>query len=248
MAQYFLLNYAGGHFQLFGSKHISALSIIILICLSFFYFRGRWDGRQKRIIRLALGTALALNELALHIWSAYWGIWNIQTMLPLHLCSVMVWVSVYALIAKDYRLYDFVYFLGMGGAIQALLTPADASAYDFPHFRIMQTFISHGLLVIIPIYLTVVEGLRPTLNSFKRLFLWVNIYLIVVFFINRSIGSNYLFTAQKPPSPTLMDALSPWPWYIPESEVLAFVIFFVLYLPFLIQDRRAKQKSSSNFS
>ncbi|MCC7117299.1 MAG: TIGR02206 family membrane protein [Anaerolineales bacterium] len=239
MAQYFSLNYAGGHFQLFGIKHLVALASIALICLSFFHFRNVWSERQKNAVRLGLGLTLALNELALHIWSAYWGIWNVQTMLPLHLCSVMVWVTVSMTLSKNYQLYDFAYFLGMGGAIQALLTPADASAYDFPHFRILQTFISHGLLVIIPIYLTVVEGLRPTLHSFKRLFLWANVYLIIVFFINRAIGSNYLFTAQKPPSPTLMDALSPWPWYIPEAEVLAFLVFLLLYLPFFIQDRRA---------
>lgn len=241
MAQYFLLNYTGEPFQPFGVKHLIALSIIALFCLSFFYFRNIWNEKQRNTVRITLGVALALNELSLHIWSAYWGIWNIQTMLPLHLCSVMVWVAVYMMLAKNYKLYDFVYFLGMGGAIQALLTPADAATYDFPHFRIMQTFISHGLLVAIPIYLTVVEGLRPTLNSFKRLFIWTNIYMVIIFFLNRLIGSNYLFIAQKPPSPTLMDALSPWPWYIPELEIVAFIILFILYLPFFIKDRFASK-------
>lgn len=30
--------------------------------------------------------------------------------------------------------------------------------------------------------------------------------------------------------------LAPWPWYILELEVIALVIFGVMYLPFLIKD------------
>jgi uncharacterized membrane protein YwaF len=32
--------------------------------------------------------------------------------------------------------------------------------------------------------------------------------------------------------------LAPWPWYIFEIEAIAFAIFFLLYLPFLIKDWR----------
>ena len=126
--------------------------------------------------------------------------------------------------------------------MQAVLTPADAAAYNFPHFRIMQTFIAHGLLINIAIYMTVVEGFRPTLQSFKRVAIWTNVYLLIIFFVNLAIGSNYLFVAGKPDFPTLLDALAPWPWYIFEMEALGFAIFFILYLPFLIKDWRTKQQ------
>ncbi|HNH27235.1 MAG TPA: TIGR02206 family membrane protein, partial [Anaerolineales bacterium] len=117
----------------------------------------------------------------------------------------------------------------------------DIAMYDLPHYRSLQSLIAHGLLITIPIFMTVVEGYRPTFASFKRIFIWTNIYMVIIFFLNRVIGSNYLFIAQKPPSPTLMDMLSPWPWYIPQLEVVAFIIFFILYIPFLIKDQRAKQ-------
>ena len=114
------------------------------------------------------------------------------------LCAVIIWLSSYMLVTKNYTIYELVYFMGLGGAMQAVLTPADAAAYNFPHFRIMQTFIAHGLLINIAIYMTVVEGFRPTLQSFKRVFIWTNIYMVVIFFVNLAIGSNYLFIAYKP--------------------------------------------------
>lgn len=156
------------------------------------------------------------------------------------MCSVMVWSSLYMLLTKHYGVYEVAYFLGIGGALQALLTP-DANMYGFPHYRAFNTFIAHGLLVAIPIYMTIVEGYRPTLQSFKRVFLWTNIYMVMVFFINLVIGSNYLFIAHKPEFPTLLDILAPWPWYILQLEVVAFAILFVLYLPFLLKDRLSTQ-------
>lgn len=226
--------------QIFGPKHLTVVAVFVLFWMSLFYFRNIWGDRQKNLVRITLAILLAVNEIGLHIWSAYWGIWNIQTMLPLHMCSVILWITVYMALTDNRSLYDFAYFLGIGGALQAFLTPSDGAMYDIPHYRILQTLVAHGLIITIPLFMTVVEGQRPTLASFKRIFIWANIYMVIIFFLNRLIGSNYLFIAQKPPSPTLMDILSPWPWYIPQLEVVAFVIFFILYLPFLIKDQLAK--------
>jgi hypothetical integral membrane protein (TIGR02206 family) len=239
MEKYFSLVYEGTPFQLFGTAHLIALAIITLFCFSFLYFRKIWGEREKKIVRWVFAIAIVVNETALHIWSAYWGIWNIQTMLPLHACSVIIWLSAYMLITKNYTIYELVYFVGLGGAMQAVLTPTDAAAYNFPHFRIMQTFIAHGLLINIAVYMTVIEGFRPTLQSFKRVFIWLNLYMVVIFFVNLAIGSNYLFVAHKPDFPTILDLLSPWPWYILELEAVGFTIFFILYIPFLIKDWRA---------
>ena len=242
MEKYFALKYDGTPFELFGTAHLTALAIIVLCCFSQLYFRKIWGEKDRKIIRWVLAIAIVVNESALHVWSAYWGIWNIQTMLPLHACAVIIWLSSYMLVTKNYTIYEMVYFMGLGGAMQAVLTPADAAAYNFPHFRIMQTFIAHGLLINIAIYMTVVEGFRPTLQSFKRVFIWTNIYMVIIFFVNLAIGSNYLFIAHKPTDiPTLLDMLSPWPWYIFELEAIGFAIFFILYIPFLIKDWRAKQ-------
>ena len=240
MEKYFALLYEGTSFELFGTQHLTALAIITLFCFSYLYFRTIWGEKERKIVRWAFAIAIVLNESSLHIWSLYWGIWDIQTMLPLHMCAVLIWSSAYMLITKNYTIYEMVYFIGLGGAMQAVLTPADAAAYNFPHFRIMQTFIAHGLLINIAIYMTIVEGFRPTLQSFKRVFIWTNIYMVIIFFLNLAIGSNYLFIAHKPDFPTLLDMLAPWPWYIIELEVIGFVIFFILYIPFLVKDWRTK--------
>lgn len=240
MFEFFSVEHTKTSLQIFGPKHLTVVAVFVLFWLSLFYFRSIWNEKQRNTVRLTLAILLAVNEIGLHLWSAYWGIWNVQTMLPLHMCSMILWIIVFMVITHNHSLYDFAYFLGIGGALQAFLTPADGAMYDIPHYRIMQTLIAHGLIISIPLFMTIVDGYRPTLVSFKRIFIWTNIYMVIIFFLNYAIGSNYLFIAQKPPSPTLMDILSPWPWYIPQLEVVAFIIFFIMYLPFLIKDQLAK--------
>lgn len=238
MGQYFAMDYNGGAFILYGTAHLIALAIIAALCFSLPSIRHLSEN-GKRNLRYFIALALTLDELSAHVWQIYWGTWTIQTMLPLHLCGVALWGSVYMLFTNDYSVYELMYFWGLGGATQALLTP-DASQYGFPHYRAFQTFIAHGLLVIVPLYMTIVEGYRPTLKSFKRVFIWTNIYMAFVFFLNLAIGSNYLFIAHKPEFPTLIDMLAPWPWYIFELEAIGLVVFSLLYVPFFVKDRRAQ--------
>ena len=79
--------------------------------------------KEKNTIRWIFAIAIVVNETALHIWSIYWGIWNIQTMLPLHMCSVIIWLSAYMLVTRNYAIYELVYFMGIGGAMQRVRPP-----------------------------------------------------------------------------------------------------------------------------
>ena len=244
MSQYFAKDYTGAPFQLFGTGHLIAMGIIVAACLSLLYFRKVWDEDARRRFRYGLAIYLVIVESSWHIWNIYYSMWNIQEHLPLHLCSVFIWLSAIMLIKKNYSIYEMAYFLGIGGAMQAVITP-EAGIYGLPHFRAVQTLAAHGGIILAALYMTWVEGFRPTWKSFKTVIIWTNVYMVIVFFINLALGSNYLFIAHKPDTPSLIDLLSPWPWYIPELEVLALIIFFILYLPFMIKDWAAGRKTVS---
>lgn len=239
MTQFFAKNYTGGAFELFGSPHLVALALVLFINLVIVASRKRFTDLGKKRFRFGLAALLVINELAFHLWNYSIGQWTIQTMLPLHLCSVLVWVSAYMLLTRSYSIYEFAYFLGIGGAIQALLTP-DAGIYGFPHFRFFQTIISHGAIVTAAIYMTLVEGYRPYWSSLVRVAIWGNIYMAAVGIVNWLVGSNYLFIARKPDTASLIDMLGPWPWYILSLEVVAILMCLALYLPYVLRDRRMK--------
>jgi hypothetical integral membrane protein (TIGR02206 family) len=234
MIDIFAANYTGPAFELFGNTHLAAIGALVLLNLILISFRNASDG-TKAALRWLLALILLVNEIAWHYWNYSVGRWTIQTMLPLHLCSILVWLGALMLMTKNYRIYEFMYFMGIAGAIQALATP-DLGIYGFPHFRFFQTFTSHGLIVTSAIYMTVVEGFRPTLRSILRVVIWTNVYALIVFFINSAIGSNYLMINHKPELPSLLDLLPEWPVYILYMELIGFVSILLLYFPFAAKD------------
>lgn len=240
MERFFAKDYTGGPFELFGLAHVIAMSIIAAVNVAIICFGRRLSSRWSNIVRYTITFLLLLAESAWHLWNLATGQWTIQTMLPLHLCSVFVWLSAVMLLTNSYHIYEFAYLLGIAGALQAVVTP-DAGQYGFPHFRFFQVFVSHGSIVTAAVYMTVVAGFRPVPKSFLRVAVIANIYMLIVGGINALIGSNYLFIARKPETASLLDVLPAWPWYILYIEAIGLVSMLVLYLPFAIRDWRAKR-------
>jgi hypothetical integral membrane protein (TIGR02206 family) len=236
---FFTRGWDGVPFSLFESAHLAILLIIVVVNLWLLRFRQAPDAVRKTV-RWTMAIVLWVNEAAWHVWNLYLGTWNIQTMLPLHICSVLIWLSGFMLIFKNYQIYEFVYFLGIGGGLQALLTP-DVGIYNFPHFRFLQAFIGHGLLLTSGVFMTAVEGFRPTWKSMLRVVVISNLYMVIIYFVNSAIGSNYLMVNGKPNLASILDLLPDWPYYLIHVEIIGIVTCLLLYLPFAIKDWKAQR-------
>ena len=236
MDHFFAKDFPGPPFILFGAAHLAALAALALLNLALSQLKGS-DERIRQRVRWILAATIWSAEVSWHTWVYLTGQWTVQWMLPLNLCSVLIWLTGFMLVFKNRTIYEFCYFLGIGAAIQYLATP-DLGIYGFPSFRFVETFISHGLLVTCAIYMTVVEGFRPTWKSMLRVFLVGNAYMLVIYFINLGLHSDYLDINAKPGTPSLLDLLPPWPYYIAYMELIAVVTFLLLYIPFVLRDRK----------
>lgn len=213
----------------------------MLVVFGAFILRFRTsDEATRRRVRYALAALLVVNELGWHVWAYYFVGWTAEKMLPLHICSALVWVGAVGLVTLNETIYEFMYFMGIAGPLQAVLTP-DAGQYGLPHFRAVQTLLSHGTLIIAALFLTFAEGMRPTWKSVRRVIGGTLIYMAAVTVVNVAIGSNYMWTLAKPPTESLLDKLGPWPWYLVPMILLGVLNVLVLYLPFWWLDlRRAR--------
>lgn len=243
MEIYFSKDYAGDPFALFGKEHMVVIGLILLLCGMLVLMRNKFHQQERHFLRIFLSVIIIASESSWHIWKIYINDWNIQVMLPLWLCSTVAWLSPCMLVLKNYRVYEFSYFMGIIGASQAILTP-DLMQYGFPHFRFIQYFSVHGSIILAVLFMTIVEKYRPTWKSFGRVLISVNIYWFIVALINPLIGSNYLYTAGKLPTTSLLDVLGPHPWYLLSMEIIGVFLMLLLYLPFFISDARKKVPSS----
>jgi hypothetical integral membrane protein (TIGR02206 family) len=168
---------------------------------------------------------------------------RLAEVLPLHLCGASVFLVAFTLIFPRYAVYEVVYFWGLGGAAMAILTPD--IQFAFPHLLYITYFVSHALIVIGVLYVTVHYHFRPTLRSFWKTLIISNVYMAVVYPLDYLLDANYLFLREKPAGLNLLDFMGPWPWYIVGMEVVGIPIFFLLYVPYLVRDFGRKRAEST---
>jgi len=232
-------------FVLFGKEHITALGIIILLTAFLpFLVRKYCSEKNEYYIRLLLGALIWGQEIALNVYRFIYNEWYFSNSLPFHLCGFAVLLLPVMLYKKKYNLYEILYFWGLAGATQALLTPN--IDVGFPHFRFIQFFISHGLIVFTVVYATVVWNYLPTLRSLYKTSVLTLFLLIPIGLINKITHGNYFFIAYKPETASVLDYFGPWPWYILPMIGMGVVMFLVVYSPVGLRKKRSQSVSTDN--
>lgn len=231
----------GRPFELFGPTHLRALAVTGAGIAGTVLAGRRLCPAGRRRGRKLLVGALYAQEVAYHLWKAGAGSWNCREMLPLHLCSTLVWVSGPVLLTPTRLGDDLAWYWGLAGAPQALLTP-DLAGYGYPHFRFWQFFTSHGLIVLVPLWQAFVEGRRPSRAGAAPTFALLLAHAGLAHAVNRRLGSNYMFVSRKPETASVLDHLPPWPQYIPVLMAVGVVVFGALGAPFVQPDAQGARR------
>ncbi len=236
-------DYPDNPFSFFSQNHINALLFLFGVYIIIFLFRKKLKNPKIDIkMRYIIASALIFQELSLSIWRLYNGDWHPGTSLPLHLCGASIVLSAIMLINKNYTLFEINYFWGLGGAIQALLTP-DIGMYGFPHYRFFQFFTSHGLIIVAVLYMVFVHQYAPEHRSIWKVFKITLVYTGVIAILNIIYNGNYLFICWKPENGSIIDAMGPWPWYIIPLALVAIISFYIWYAPFAVRALLQKKKN-----
>jgi hypothetical integral membrane protein (TIGR02206 family) len=231
-------------FVIFSTCHIFALILLFLLAFSLYYFKDviRTNEIIKKWVRYAIIGSLVIPEICLYIWNTSMGLWDVQTSLPLELCSFTQLFSIIMLFKRNRILYPFVFFAGIGGAMQAMITPN--LQYPFPHFIFFYFFFVHIAIILAPLYLTWIENYRPTWRSIGITMVLLNICVLFVGIINIFLKSNYMFLMHKPETASILDVLGVYPYYLVSEEFFALFIFVLMYSFFLIKPMKFFKKNS----
>ncbi|HEX7063506.1 MAG TPA: TIGR02206 family membrane protein [Bacillales bacterium] len=220
---------AESDFHMFGMAHNLTLIVIVLLVLSLYLFRGQLRP-YRNWIRIIMGWVLILSRLSLDFWYIATDNWGATHSLPLELCGIASILCGIMLLTKNRHLFEIFYFIALGGAIQAILTPN--LGFGFPQFRYIQFFLSHVLIFLSPLVLCWLYDYVITKRALFKSLVAVHAIAFVVFFIDWGLKANYMYLRHKPKTASLLDVLGPYPWYFISLEVVAIVIFTLLYLPF----------------
>jgi len=175
------------------------------------------------------------------VWLMANGLFDSRYSLPLHLCDLSFVLVFFVFVFPRRPLVEIMYFMGIGGAIQALATPA--LGYGFPHFAYFFFFAEHGTVIFTALYFVLIENAKFTFLSVLRAMLYLNLIGAAVLVINLVTGGNYMFLMHKPFSASLLYLLGPCPWYLLSCEGIALVTFTMLYAPAGISDILHRRKT-----
>src|SRR5438045_4679660 len=224
----------------FHAYDIPHLTVILLTIVLPFVLaaivRQTKSARLERVIVVALSTILILNYATYLVFVRYRGgavTW--QQLLPLQLCDWGMVVVIIAMWTGRQRWFEVAYFWGIGGTVQAVLTPN--LHFGFPDFRFCSFLISHCGIVVGVVFLMLTRHYRPQPMSIVRVFLWSEFYFVVTMIADELTGYNYGFLLHKPEAFSILNFLSDSrPLYLVQMHGLALLFFLVLYAPFAMVD------------
>ncbi|MEH7177081.1 YwaF family protein [Neobacillus vireti] len=223
-------NYEEYDFEMFSFSHFVIIAILVIVSIVIYKFREKLKIYKWRRAEIGLALSLILLESCYHIWMYVNGDWDVSHAIPLELCSISLILTVLLLLTRKKIIYEILLFTALLGASQALITPL--LNFDFPHFRYFHFFYTHLMMIWVVLYFTWVHAYRPTIWSVLKLFIFLNVLMPIIMLINKAFDGNYMFLSYKPKSPSLLDLLGPYPWYILSMEFLLITLSLIVWLIF----------------
>lgn len=243
-------NAPDSEFRMFSVSHFAALAVLLLLVLCVFWIgtSKRISAIMKAILPIIMFTLMLANEVIYHMYWQAVGAWSVSTALMIQMCGLSILLLPWVFIIKPGKagklLFELLYFWGIGGALQALLTP-DIGLLGFPSYKYFSFFISHGLIILLTVYASVTLPYKISLKSLIRTMVISNMVIICIYGINHLLVllppyevGNYFVLNYPPVTGSLVDLFvqlfGPSPWYFIGFELMALVVFGILVLPWYL--------------
>lgn len=230
----------GVGFTTFGATHLLwLLGFAFAIAAAIIIYR-KLDAKSRNIMRIILGASVFFMENLKNIVAIVIGDFGVGN-LPFHLCGISVLLITFDIIKPTKIVRYFLYYLGIPGALLALLFPnwTVLPCFNFSHIH---SFIIHILLVIYPLILVSGGEFLPDIKAMLKCILLLVCMAIPIYFINLLCDTNFMFLMEPEtgnPLGLFEKYLGNHLWGFP---VLLPIVMFIMYLPILIAKKLKKDK------
>lgn len=229
----------GVGFSHYGSLHIAWLAlfvvIVVLNCLLYRRLSERGRVHWKKVVALLLVADELFKVVMLLIGGRY-----LPEYLPLHLCSINIFlISIHAW-KPSKLLAGYLYTVGIPGTIAALLFPS-WTKLPLLNFMHIHSFTVHILLALYPIVLGTAGELAPNPKHLPRYLLLLVGMAIPIYGINLLLDTNFMFLRSASEGNPLYVFEQLWGNHLYGFPVLIAAVLLVMYVP-LVVFRKIKEK------
>lgn len=214
-------------FILFSNEHLITVGIGFISCI-LLVFLGFFTEKKATFAKIVAIAVLGVKIAELLFRHHYYGE-TVAELLPLHLCPIVIILSIFMMFFHSEVLFQPVYFWSIG-AFFAILMPDIRDGMS--NFASQSFFITHFFILFSTAYAFVHFRFRPTKAGFLCSFLLLVTLAFIMYFVNNKLGTNFLYVNHPPVTKSLMDFMGPWPYYIFSLAGIDIAISFFMYLPF----------------
>ena len=200
-------------------------SSLIIIVLALLFFKNLSSALKAKSSKL-LSTSFILVYLITTITAIQSGSWNIHDNLPLHLCRISFFISIIVLLTQKQWMYEWTLYLAIPSGFHSMLTPELTMGWN--NWYLFDYYFVHGALIFVPLYLTIVMGMRARANAWKHTFYRLQLAVLLILPLNFVIDSNYMYLKAKPivENPLL---IGDWPFYILFLELIVLIHILIIH-------------------
>ena len=216
----------------FGFSHFSALHLgwllafvllSVLVCIVY----RRSDEKKRKTIRIVLAVLLILDELFKIVGLAAFGNYT-AGYLPLHLCSINIFVIAVHAFRPMRMLSNFLYTVCIPASVAALLFPT-WTKLPLLNFMHIHSFTVHILLAIYPLMITFAGEASPKLKDLPKTLLLLWNFAGVALFANLIFDTNFMFFKEASEGNPLYYFEQAFGSHLIGYPVLIFAVLVVMY-------------------
>lgn len=220
----------GVGFDMFGPCHLiwlAGFAVFTVICCLVYRRLGE---KARRWTRIVMAGAIVADEL-LKMAVLFIGGNFTKNYLPLHLCSINLFLIAWHAFRPSKTLDNYLYVACVPGALAALLFPS-WTALPPTSLMHIHSFTFHILLACYPLMLLVAGDIRPDLRTLPKVILLLGCLAGIAAITNAILGTNYMYLSYASKS-------NPLYWF--EKNMGDHLWGFAVILPLLVLGMYAPQ-------
>lgn len=228
-------------FGSYSAVHILWLAALaaVCICSSILYVRSAERGRS--VIRKIIAIALLIDEILLkQLPLLATGRW-LPDYLPLHLCSINIFLIVWHAWKGGNAIGGFLYTVCIPGALAAMLFPTWA-CLPAANIMVIHSFTVHILLILYPVILTAGRDIRPNWRHTPKYIGILVCMAALAYVVNLLLDTNFFFLMHADPGNPLYFFETAWGSHLLGFPVIIVAVLLVMQGPFALLERKNKSK------
>lgn len=218
-------------FRAFSPPHLLGLIIPVLTGIALIIVALKANEKDRHKINVLFACLLIIVRGSRYVMDIFVGRFELYDLFSLQICHIDLILLIICLLRPNKYLYHFVFLIGIPMGLAVALMPG--SVHPEPGLpRAVLFIMSHTMLVVGAVYLSVVESMKLRFKYVLVLAGVGNVFVAVAFVVNKILTTNFLYIMYAPEGSVIaqLDVLFGWPGYVAVMDLLAVSLIISMYL------------------